>query len=302
MDAALAHVHNKGFSIPALTEGARDCGFESPHAIHGLFENGEMALLEHLCRRQTDEMREEMMELDIEGMTPLERIRTAIRRRLRKNADFMDIWPSAMALGASPSNLQHTYSHIAYTIDTIWQIGGVDEQSGLTPKKASLSGVYVSTELFMLSDQSGDFEQTWVFLDRRLDDMLALQALPVEWANKGSAGVNILSSVLQQFGGSRTRPAEGAEASDQAAHTARNLMNLAKDTAGALAKEGLASAATRAASGASSVASAATRAATGASSEAQSMGAGAARAPTSAENKVNDNATDRKQGHPGPTK
>lgn len=35
-------------------------------------------------------------------------------------------------------------------------------------------GVYVSTELFMLTDKSKDFRETWEFLERRLNDVLFL--------------------------------------------------------------------------------------------------------------------------------
>ena len=33
-----------------------------------------------------------------------------------------------------------------------------------------LAGVYKSTEIFMLQDKSEDFQDTWAFLDRRVED------------------------------------------------------------------------------------------------------------------------------------
>ena len=38
-------------------------------------------------------------------------------------------------------------------------------------KRVSLAAVYKSTELFMLQDRSHDFEDTWTFLDRRLQNL-----------------------------------------------------------------------------------------------------------------------------------
>ena len=45
-------------------------------------------------------------------------------------------------------------------------------------KRALLAGVYVSTELFMLSDRSLDYISTWDFLDRRLNDVYQIGKLP----------------------------------------------------------------------------------------------------------------------------
>lgn len=219
LDASLAHVHKKGFSIPALTEGARDCGFASAHVLHGLFENGEMDLLDHLCRKQTAEMVQEMESLDLKNMTPIERIKTAIRRRLKMNVPYMEVWPSAMALGATPKNLGITYNHISHTIDEIWRISMVEDDTDAFAKKTALSGVYVATELFMLSDQSVDYESTWIFLERRLDDVLALQSLPLEIASKGQLGLNLLSSVLQNVGGAAA-PSGSSSSYSQEASTA----------------------------------------------------------------------------------
>lgn len=38
-------------------------------------------------------------------------------------------------------------------------------------KRVTLGLVYGSTELFMVQDKSEDFEKTWKFLDRRLENL-----------------------------------------------------------------------------------------------------------------------------------
>ena len=38
-------------------------------------------------------------------------------------------------------------------------------------KRVTLAGVYKSTEVFMVQDQSIDYEQTWQFLDRRMHNL-----------------------------------------------------------------------------------------------------------------------------------
>lgn len=43
-----------------------------------------------------------------------------------------------------------------------------------------LAGVYTSTELYMLTDASDNFADTWAFLDRRLDDVVTLSKYKAE--------------------------------------------------------------------------------------------------------------------------
>ena len=42
-------------------------------------------------------------------------------------------------------------------------------------KRALLSGVYSATVLYWLNDNSEDFEKTWQFLDRRIDDVMQIE-------------------------------------------------------------------------------------------------------------------------------
>jgi len=200
LDAALAHVHARGFSIPALTQGAKDCGFESTAVLHGMFDNGGMAVLDHLCRSQTAAMVEEVSKLPLHDMTALERVQCAMKSRLEMNKPYLDIWASAMALGASPEHLATTHAHIAHTVDCMWEIAGVNSDEATTyTKKVALGAVYVSTELFMLSDQSLEHEHTWAFMDRRLNDLLNLQGLPLELASKATVGLAVLGKALQSL-------------------------------------------------------------------------------------------------------
>lgn len=41
-------------------------------------------------------------------------------------------------------------------------------------KRAALASVYSATELYMLTDYSAEFADTWDYLDRRLKDMVSI--------------------------------------------------------------------------------------------------------------------------------
>ena len=41
-------------------------------------------------------------------------------------------------------------------------------------KRVSLAGVYKSTEVYMLQDSSEDYQDSWEFLDRRMEDLTTI--------------------------------------------------------------------------------------------------------------------------------
>ena len=45
-------------------------------------------------------------------------------------------------------------------------------------KRAALATVYTTTELYMLTDKSHEFNHTWDFLQRRIDDAVNASYVP----------------------------------------------------------------------------------------------------------------------------
>ena len=78
-----------------------------------------------------------------------------------------------MNLGLSPSNLPNTVQQLHHISDEIWHHAGDKsvDYSWYT-KRALLSGLYISSELFMVGDKSRGQEDTWEFLDRRISDVV----------------------------------------------------------------------------------------------------------------------------------
>jgi ubiquinone biosynthesis protein COQ9 len=65
-------------------------------------------------------------------------------------------------------------------------------------KRATLAAVYTATELFMLTDVSPDFEDTWAFLDRRLSDAAEAGKLLHESAQVAGTFWASITARLQQ--------------------------------------------------------------------------------------------------------
>lgn len=71
-----------------------------------------------------------------------------------------------------PQNLPTTLSQIYKISDEIWYLAG-DRSIDINwyTKRHMLTKVYCLTELYMLQDKSEGFNDTWHFLERRLDEM-----------------------------------------------------------------------------------------------------------------------------------
>lgn len=91
-----------------------------------------------------------------------------------------------MALGILPPNVQTTSENLWKMADDIWFLSG-DRSNDYNyyTKRALLLSVYASTELFMLTDKSKNFVETWGFLDRRIEDVMQI-----------GSGVHNLKNVL----------------------------------------------------------------------------------------------------------
>lgn len=100
---------------------------------------------------------------------------------------------------AQPSYVPESLKELANLSDEIWFLASdtAVDPSWYT-KRASLSAIYASTELFMTTDKSEGFAETSKFLRRRLGEVQevggTLRSLG-QWAGfTASAGLNILRS------------------------------------------------------------------------------------------------------------
>jgi ubiquinone biosynthesis protein COQ9 len=176
LDAALKHVPKLGWTVEALAAGAEDAGL--PPVSHGIVERGAIELVEHFSTTATSEVVESagkyFNELEEHiGMT--DRIKYVTRKRLEAVTPYAGTWPEAMALGALPQNITHTVDCVTNTVDSLWKVCGDDSRDGSWyTKRGLLTGIYVSTELYMLTDTSLAYEDTWNYLDRQVDNIVSV--------------------------------------------------------------------------------------------------------------------------------
>ncbi|XP_024911990.1 ubiquinone biosynthesis protein COQ9, mitochondrial isoform X1 [Cynoglossus semilaevis] len=152
-------------------------------------------------------------------------LRDAVETRLRMNIPYIDTWPQAMSILLLPYNIPDSLKHLSTMVDDIWYYAGdrstdvsgsyhhprsppTSAHTFLSPfhqhphkirpatlqmnwytKRAALTGIYNTTELVMLQDSSPDFQDTWNFLDNRIQDMANMATSAKQVQSTGEAVV-----------------------------------------------------------------------------------------------------------------
>ena len=105
-----------------------------------------------------------------------ERIALAVRVRLEQAAPFKEALRHLLGFLALPQNAALALECMYRTVDAMWRgIGDTSTDFNFYTKRALLSGVVAATVLYWLDDQSADSEDSFAFLDRRIEDIIRLQ-------------------------------------------------------------------------------------------------------------------------------
>ncbi|KAH6575219.1 hypothetical protein BASA62_002038 [Batrachochytrium salamandrivorans] len=201
LEASLPFVPEHGWTLQAISQGARSLGYTD--VTHGLLPRGPIELVEHFIQSRTrmiaPTLAEQQIDLSQMGMTA--RVRTACIARLMMTAPYVHKWPQAIALLSQPQNLPNTTKDLGGLVDEIWFLAG-DKSVDFNwySKRLLLSGVYTSSELYMTTDKSKGFEQTFRFLDRRLKDVGTFGRSVSQVSNVVGFGVRSAMGVLQSKG------------------------------------------------------------------------------------------------------
>jgi ubiquinone biosynthesis protein COQ9 len=107
---------------------------------------------------------------------PKEILKLGIKLRLEKIIPFLlnDTWKEAMGISIlEKDNLQDSIYELCILVDELcYQSKQYDTDFQWYVKRAGLAGIYGSTEIFMLTDKSENFQDTWNFLDNLVDQSI----------------------------------------------------------------------------------------------------------------------------------
>ena len=126
-----------------------------------------------------------------------EKIRKAVELRIKLASDKEAV-RRGVVLFALPIYAFEGSRLIWDTSDLIWElIGDNSEDYNWYSKRAILSAVYASTVLYWLGDNSEGSEETWHFLDRRIEDVMKFETAKAQLkTNKFTKEFNGLTKIF----------------------------------------------------------------------------------------------------------
>ncbi|KAL4680742.1 hypothetical protein H8959_022683 [Pygathrix nigripes] len=178
LTAALEFVPAHGWTAEAIAEGAQSLGLSS--AAASMFGKDGSELILHFvteCNARLTRVLEEEQKLVQLGQAEKKKtdqfLRNAVETRLRMLIPYIEHWPRALSILMLPHNIPSSLSLLTSMVDDMWHYAG-DQSTDFNwyTRRAMLAGIYNTTELVMMQDSSPDFEDTWRFLENRINDAM----------------------------------------------------------------------------------------------------------------------------------
>jgi len=182
LNSSLMFVQTSGWSKSSLSSGAEALGYQG--VTHGMFPRGGIELVEFFYRVSNDQLAETLKQKALEGeqdkskkVSDVDFICFALEERLKMITPYIDKWPEALALMTMPPNVPTSLANLLTLVDDIcYYAGDRSVDMNWYGKRISIAGVYKATELYMLQDKSHEYNQTWDFLRRRMDELSQLKS------------------------------------------------------------------------------------------------------------------------------
>ena len=193
----LPNVPIDGWTWLALETGATNIGFKKGDARR-IFINDLGATADHFALWSDRRMLTQLKDIDLESMRIRDRIYTCVKIRLKINAKHKEAMRRLLSFLALPQNVGIASKLAWRTCSEMWYVSGDNSTDwNYYSKRALLASVYSSTILYWMVDDgngSGDFPETWSFLERRIDGVLKTFGLPGQIKQR-------LSRILPAVGG-----------------------------------------------------------------------------------------------------
>ena len=179
MQTALPNVAFDGWSNSTFVAACREADISERKAR--LFcPRGALDLAIAFHKWGDDQFETAFTKKKISELKVREKIRKAVELRIKLASDKEAV-RRGIVLFALPIHAFEGSRLIWDTSDLIWElIGDNSEDYNWYSKRAILSAVYASTVLYWLGDNSEGSEETWHFLDRRIEDVMKFETAKVQ--------------------------------------------------------------------------------------------------------------------------
>lgn len=170
-----------GFTNEAVQLASKDLGLNgnSTNAMFNFTSSTKDMQMElilfHLkkCRQELENLQSsEVFKQESKVLNETEKLRSLIHYRLRLNEHVIKHLPKVLGHMIQPSNLTTSMRELHNLSDDItYYAGDRSIDFAWYSKRASISGLFVQCELFMINDKSAGFQDTYKFADARLKEI-----------------------------------------------------------------------------------------------------------------------------------
>ena len=173
---ALVHVSFEGWSQAVLEQAAFDVTGDASYGWR-LFPKGPLEAVAYWSALLDQEMISSLPAS--EPYRVRARVALAVKTRLQLLDSTKEAACKTTAYLALPQNMPEASRLLYATINEIWYYAGdTATDCNFYTKRGLLAWVYSATFLYWLRDKSDEYEATWIFLDRRIDEVLKVPQLP----------------------------------------------------------------------------------------------------------------------------
>lgn len=175
VEAMLKHVPFDGWSDKAAEAAGADLGLP-PGRARIVFPGGAADMVGAYVDFADARMEQALAALDLPSRKIRDRITLAVRTRIEQATFEREAVRRALGIFGQPQNLGRSARTLWRTADAMWRAAGdtATDYNHYT-KRLILGGVYASTLLIWLDDESDDLTETWAFLDRRIGDVMRFE-------------------------------------------------------------------------------------------------------------------------------
>ena len=201
LEAALMHVAFDGWSDATFKAAVRDSGMDIGLA-KSVCPRGAIDLAIAFHKRGDEAMIAAVKAADLSEMKFRQKVAFALRTRFELIND-----KEAVQRGTTLFALPHLAADGAKLIwgtanAILTVLGDTSEDVNWYTKRATLSGVYASTVLYWLGDDSTEAQATWDFIDRRIENVMQFEKVKAQVnsnpaLSKLMAGPNWLMSQIK---------------------------------------------------------------------------------------------------------
>jgi ubiquinone biosynthesis protein COQ9 len=188
------HAERLGWNDEALKAAAEEAGLNSGETALAC-PRGAIDLMDAFAERADLDMVEALGGLDLPAMKIRQRVKAAVQLRLEAQAPYKLAARAMTRALARPTRAGEAARILWRTADRIWRtLGDASTDENFYSKRAILCGVLASTYARWFSDESSGHEETWAFLDARIENVMQFEKFkaglkPISEAAQNAVGV-----------------------------------------------------------------------------------------------------------------